>query len=464
MNGKLVTVPDVAASAVPTAEPRQFRHHRTGRVLSAWVTLAPSKVVTLGVQVIAIPIVYRSIGPAQFAAYAAVTAAVSILNFLNLGMGGALVTPLAQAAAENDRHREASLFRSALLPVTALAAAALAITLPLLSVLPLPTLFGLAATGTSRHALRTAAVLACIGTGVALPLTVAESVRQAYQELHVNNLLNALANAILCSGLLLVSCLSPTLPAFVAVTVFALLPVRILNAALLFRRRPYLLAMRGSASWSQARRLVADGLSYIGASGIGNILVYQWPVYFVARVRSPLESSRFAVFFQLIVFAVAFGASFALPLWGANADAVARADYAWIRKVVRRARAAALVYGVSGFLGFGLAANSVLRFWLHRPFYVDAKLCWLGGFYVLLAMWENVHWPLALGLGAMRAASGAVFWRTVAFAASVPLVISRGEVGLMASLCTSVIAISAWYFPVLLARTSAAQAENTQVR
>jgi O-antigen/teichoic acid export membrane protein len=459
-----VIVPDIAICTVAATDPHQLRHHRTGRVLSAWVTSAPSKIGMLLVQIIAIPIVYRSIGPAQFAGYAAVTAAVSILSFLNLGMGGALVTPLAQAAADKDRYREASLFRSALLPVIALAIAGLAIALPLLSVFPLRTLFGLAATGTSGPALRAAAVLACIGTVVAVPLSVVESVRQAYQELHVNNLLNALSNGILCLGLLLASWLAPTLPAFVAVMVFGPLVVRILNAALLFHRRPYLFAMSGSVSWLQARCLAGDGLSYIGASGIGNMLVYQWPIYFMARARSPLESSTFAVFFQLIFFVLAFGTSFALPLWGAIADAVARADYAWIKMVVRRARVASLAYGICGLVVFGLAANSVLSLWLHRPFYVDGKLCWLGGFYVLLAMLENVHWPLALGLGAMRAASGAMFWRAVAFAASVPLVISHGDARLMVALCTSVIAITAWYFPVLLARTFAAQSEATEVR
>ena len=120
--------------------------------------------------------------------------------------------------------------------------------------------------------------------------------------------------------------------------------------------------------------------------------------------------------------------------------------------MVRRARAAALAYGICALLFFGLTANFDLSFWLHRPIYVDREVCWLGGFYVLLAMWENVHWPMALGLGAMRPASGAVFWRAVAFAAFVPLVISHGGVGLMAALCASIIAVTAWYHPVLLAQ------------
>lgn len=459
----MLTELDTAICSAAAPDPRDLRRHRTGRMFAAWGTSAPSKIVTLLVQVIAIPIVYRSIGPAQFAAYAAVTAAASILTFLNLGMGGALVTPLAEAAADKDPYREASIVRSAFLPVIGLAIAGLAVALPLLSVLPLRTLFGLAATGTSGPALRAAAVLACIGTAAAVPLSVAESVRQAYQELHVNNLLNTLSNGILCLGLLLASWLAPTLPVFVAVTVLGPLVVRILNVALLFRRRPYLFATRQSVSWLQARCLARDGLSYIGAAGIGSILVYQWPVYFMARTRAPLESSRFAVFFQLIIFILAFSASFTLPLWGAIADAVARADYAWIKILVGRARVASLAYGICGMVVFGLTANFILSLWLHRPFYADGRLRWLGGFYVLLAMWENVHWPMALGLGAMRAASGAVFCRAVVFAASVPLVISHGAVSLMLALCASVIAITAWYYPVLVARSFAARRQGTEI-
>jgi hypothetical protein len=204
----------------------------------------------------------------------------------------------------------------------------------------------------------------------------------------------------------------------------------------------------------------------MSAAAIASVLLYQWPVYYMARTCAPLESSKFAVFLQLILFTIYVGTNLALPLWGAIADAVARADYPWITKVVRWTRVAALAYGICALIVFGLTANFVLNLWLHRPFYADRRLCWLGGFYILLAMWENVHWPMALGLGAMRAASGAVFWRAVAFAASVPLVISSGDAdaGLMGALCISVIATTAWYYPVLLARTFAARWQGEEIR
>lgn len=442
---------DAASQAV---DRRDARKQRTWRIFSAWLTSAPSKIFTLLVQVIAVPVVYRSLGPEQYAAYASVTAIVWVLNFLNLGMGGAVVTPLAQAVAVKDRRREADLLRTTFTPLVVIAAAGLVIALPLLSILPLRTLFGLAASAAPGPALRTATLLAAVGTVAAVPLSAVESVRQAYQELHVNNVLNTLSNALLCVGLLVTSWLKPSLPAFVAVVVFVPLAIRVLNAALLFRGRRYLLALRPKVQWSQARSLIRDGLSYMGAAAIAGVLVYQWPIYYMGRVRPPAETSSFAVFTQLLLLTLSLGTSLALPLWGAIADACARRDFRWVTTLVRRARVCAVAYGLCGAVIFGLGSNFILRIWLHKSFAADGRFCWLAGIYVLLATWETVHWPMALGLGAIRVASAALFWRTVGFAVSVPLVISYGATGLVAALCVSVAAATLWYYPLLLERTS----------
>jgi hypothetical protein len=295
-------------------------------------------------------------------------------------------------------------------------------------------------------------LLACIGTIAAIPLSVADSARQAYQEMHVSNLFGTLGNAILCVGLLLAAWFVPTLPAFVAVTVFSPLAARVLNAALLFVRRPYLLAVRrGCGSWLLVRRLAGDGLNYMGAAAFANVLVYQWPVYYMARVRPALESSTFAVYLQLILLASSFGVSLALPLWPAVADATARADRAWVLRAVWRARAASLAYGFTGLLAFGLTMNFLLKLWLHRPIHVNPLSCWLAGAYLALGMWEYVHWPLTLGLGAMRPASRLTFLRACAFAVFVPVAARHGQVGVMVLLCSSFILITAWSYPRLLA-------------
>ena len=404
-------------------------------------------------QVIAVPTVYRALGAEQFAAYAAVTASVSILGFLNLGMGGALVTPLSQAVANGEHEREANLLASTLLPIGVVSIFVLCVALPMLWFLPLKTLFGLAAASTPPEALRWAALLACIGTLAAVPLSAIDSARQAYQETHISHLFGTLSNAILCVGLLLVAWLVPTLPALVAVTALSPIAGRLLNAVHLIVRRPYLAALRqGPDSWPLVRRLAGDGVSYMGAAAIANVLLYQWPVYYMARVQPPLESSTFAVCLQLMLLVLSFGVSLAQPLWPAVADAVARGDRRWITKTVWRARVTALAYGGGVMLAFGFMMTTLLRIWLNRPIQVSPEVCWLVGAYVLLATWEYVHWTFLLGSGAMRPASRLVLLRAAMFAALVPLAAQYGKAGLMLGLCGSILVLTGWSFPWMFAR------------
>jgi hypothetical protein len=156
------------------------------------------------------------------------------------------------------------------------------------------------------------------------------------------------------------------------------------------------------------------------------------------------------VYLQLILLALSFGISLALPLWPAVADAAARADRAWVIRAVQRARAASLAYGACGLLALGLMMNVLLRLWLHRPLHLKPVACWLAGAYLLLAIWEYVHWPLTLGCGAMRSASHLMFLRAAIFAVFVPFATRYGQVGIMVLLCASVILITSWSYPRLL--------------
>ncbi len=451
--------PDAHISSVEASpsDPARSRHHRKRRLVSAWVTTIPSKAITFVLQVVTVPIAYRAIGPAQFAAFAAVTSAIVVLNFLNLGMGGAVVTPLAAAAASHDRERESRLFWSTLTPLTVVFAVALAVALPFLALVPLKSLFGVVATEIPLHALRWAALIACFGTLAAVPLSVFDNMRQAYQETHISTLFGIATNASLCVGLVLVAWFIPTLVAFVAVMSLVPVLIRILNAASLLIRRPYLTHFRTNLlSIPLVRSLAVDGVSYAGAAALGTALVYEWPVYFIARVRPVLESATFAVYLRLILLFISFGAGLIQPLWPAIADAAAQMDSTWVRRIVRKARFAALAYGACGLLTLGLGMNVLMRMWLRRPVHVPPIDCWLAGSYLVLAIWEYVHWPILLGLGRMRSASHVSFLRAAAFAVAVPTCAHYGQTGTMWLMCASVLFISAWYYPRLLHRSLAA--------
>ena len=97
-----------ADAAVPASPGRHAaaRRRLERRTQLAWVTSLAAKLGAFGTQLVAVPMVYRTMGQDGYAAYAAVTSAVSILGALNLGIGGSLVTPVVQAAAPRRENGE----------------------------------------------------------------------------------------------------------------------------------------------------------------------------------------------------------------------------------------------------------------------------------------------------------------------------------------------------------------------
>lgn len=425
--------------------------NRTTRIFAAWSSSFTSKIATLLVQLVSIPAAYRSLGAEAFVAYAAVTSVVAILGFLDFGMGGAMVSPLAHASASHDVDRERQVVAAALLPVVGLASLIGVIALPTIAVFPLPALFGQASKVVSASALRGAALLACVGTLAAVPLSVVRNARQSYQELHISYAVATLFNTMMFVGILLVSSFSPTLISFVAVRV--LIPVlgQAADAAILLHRRPYLLDALRFFALARAKAIVRDGVYFMGATST-NTLLYQWSTYLMTRTRPPAESARFAVCMQVVLLALSFLAGLAQPLWGATADACAVRDHAWVRAAIARVQVATVAYGIAAALGFGLLLNFVVSAWLRMPMTFQAPERWLAGLYVLFAGWEYGHWTLCLGQGRMKPASLAIFTRAVAFSIVAPFVAPFATQGLLCALCASTLLCTSWYYPHLVSR------------
>jgi O-antigen/teichoic acid export membrane protein len=361
MTQSITTCPRDAESATQAASTQ-----RTKRIYSAWATSFTSKIATLLVQLVSIPVAYRSLGAETFAAYAAVTSVVAILGFFNFGMGGAMVSPLAGAFATQNLDREKEIVGAALLPLVALSFVIAIIALPLLGVLPLPALFGEAAKTVSTPMLRSAALLACAGTLATIPLSVCGNARQAYQELHISNAIGTVCNCVLFVGLLLVSWLSPTLISFVAIRVLVPVLGQMADVGVLLYKRPYLTDALRSFSLARAKGIAGDGIYFLAATS-GQMLLYQGSIYLMTRMRRPLESSRFVICMQITLLAISFLVGLVQPLWGATANASAVGDHAWLNTVIKRVRIAALAYGIAAALGFGLFLNFAVSFWLRKP-------------------------------------------------------------------------------------------------
>ena len=359
------------------------RKHRQRRITLAWGTSLLSKVATTGVQLIAVPLVFRALGEGGYAAYAAVTSSAGLIAVLNLGIGGSLVTPIAEAVAKSDDRKQALLVQAGLVPLVLLCILASLAVIPAVAFLPLSTLFGRVGVAGSWD-LRVAALIAASATLAWCPLSAITFLRQAYQEIHFTNLFGAASNFLLCAGLLVAAKRSTSVSVFVAVFVLIPLGASAVNLGWLFLQRPFLLRSAGVRAWKNSRHLLADGIRFLGA-GFSSILLYQWPVYWIARVMPASSSSWFAICMQAVVLPMASVVGLLMPLWPSTADAVARSDHHWLEITMRKGRIAVVAAGGCAFLITLFFGEQLLHLWLRKPVTLGWQVRGLMGAYLLLA-------------------------------------------------------------------------------
>jgi len=431
----------------------RHRRHRQRRMNLAWSTSLLSKIVTISIQVLALPLVYRALGEGGFAAYAAVTAAASLLSVLNLGIGGSLVTPLTEAVAKQDKREQTVLFQAGLGPLTVASLVGAIIVIPTVAFLPLSTLFGrVGATGSWD--LRVAAVIAISVTLATIPLNAVGFLRQAYQEMHFTNLIAAGFNLLLLIALLVAARRTTAVAVFVAIVVLIPLGNATLNFVLLIFERPFLLRNQGRIAWEDKRRLLADGIRYLSAS-FAPWFIFPWPVYWIARTMPASASSLFAICIQATILPLGFVYGFMQPLWSSTADALAKSDHHWIDGQIRRGRALIVAIGGCTFLTYLFFGERMLHLWLRKPVTLDWPVRGLMGAYILLAIWEQYHFYIALGFGRLREATAAQFQRAVGFALAVPLLTMIGGVrAIWFGMCCSILLWTAWRLPRILHRES----------
>jgi O-antigen/teichoic acid export membrane protein len=419
----------------------------------AWSTSLPSKIITIGVQVLALPLVYRALGESGYVAYAAVTASASMLSILNLGIGGSLVTPLTEAIAKQDKRAQAVLVQAGLGPLFIACLLGAVVVIPTVALLPLSTLFGRVGV-TGSWDLRVAAVIAVSMTLATIPMNAIGGLRLAYQEMHLTNLLSTGFNALLLLALLVAARRYTSISVFVTIVLIIPLCNNALNFVLLMVQRPFLLRRQQRIGWEERRRLLADGIRFLSAS-FAPAFFFQWPVYWIARTQPVAISSLFAVCIQATVLPLGFVYGFMQPLWSSTADALAKADHHWIDGQIKNGRALIVAAGGCAFVTYLLFGERLLHLWLRKPVTLDWPVRGLMGAYILLAMWEQYHFYIALGFGRLREATAAQFQRAAVFGLAVPLLTAIGGVkALWIGMCCSILFWTAWRLPLLLQKKS----------
>ena len=364
----------ISLEATAFDEAAHFDRQRTRRADFSSATGALQRLLQAASTLVVMPLVLHALGAEGFGVWAAAASFAWMTTVFDFGVGQALLTRVARAAARGEIAAIRADLGAGLLATGGLALAA-----ALLAIVAIP----LVASDATRDAYLIAAL--CLAANA--PCALGAGVWAGLQRVHVVFAWEAFQTIFTMAALFGASLVTQDVRWYVAATAGGLLVSNALCFAHLLLRRPDLAP---AASWPDAalcRGLLAEGGPFVALAAAAMLWVNLDTIVALARLGAD-AAAQMGVAQRACV--TIYGLLWAVtqPLWPAVAEAAARGDYPWARRSL--ARMGGMV------LALILAGDAILI--LFGPKLIDI---WMGGALRLPpeVFWAMAAWALALGLG-----------------------------------------------------------------
>jgi O-antigen/teichoic acid export membrane protein len=385
---------------------------RSANFRNAIASSLASKITTVALQIIAMPIAAISLGSHGFALYAMLTAAVGWLSLSNLGIGPTLIVRLAAAHIHGDLDTERSIFSSAFFPAFVISAVVSLTGLLVIWMFPIHNIFGplyITDEYTIRWGLTALVSMFFMQTN----LSLFESAQAGYQEQYIQNIISAVSSVPCILAVLILAKRSPTPVDLILALHVPVVLFRCGNAALIIWRHPHIFPSITAFRWTLSKKLVKSGSIFSLAGGLGNFLAHILPVILVGRAFSSDVAAAFAATMNAIILASGVISMLSTPLWPAIADSVARGDRDWAQRAYRRLLWSVMIFGL--LTAFFLAARGdwLFHVWFKGQINPSQSLILAAALYFLASCWEVAHFTILVGLHKIAVASLLVFIRAL---------------------------------------------------
>lgn len=314
------------------AAPSEVDHGRarSSRLISGVLTSIGARALTSLSPLLLIPVTYTYLGTERYGIWMAVVSLTSMFLWADLGLGNALMTRLTPLLAHDqlvDARALVSDTYRLLAGVAVIGLALLAIAYP---VLPWDSLFN---ASTSADAAAISAV--CIAAFIAnIPLALIHRILFAQQRVPASNLVNVIgATLALALGATAVAADAAPL---VVIAVVVAAPVAT-NAAATAHHLTHTSWIR--LTWRQTMAddggLIGSGLRFV-LIAVLTALALNSDYLIVAHTQTVDDVAAYSVVYRVFLALGLLVTVVNLPLWPANADALARGDRRWVMATTRK--------------------------------------------------------------------------------------------------------------------------------
>lgn len=363
---------------VSTAEGRARERQR--RAALSTVAAMFAKVVSVGTQLITIPLTLNYLGAERFGLWMTISSVVAMLAFADLGIGNGLLNAIAEANGKDDSEAIRRYISSATLILGLVSCSALGVLGLLHSLIPWAKFFNVTSPlAVAEAGPATTMFLTCFALNV--PATIVQRIQLGLQMGFVANLwqgassLSALVAVLTCVHLKL------GLPWLVLAFAGAPILAAAANAFVFFlRTRPDLLPRLDLVTRYGIKRVMHSGLLFLTLQVVVAV-TYLSDSLIIARILGAREVAVYAVPDKMFSVIPLMLSMMLIPLWPAYAEAISRGDGQWVLKILKISVGFTVAIAGTASLIFVTFGPNIIRLWVGHdvllpPFLLAAFGIW----------------------------------------------------------------------------------------
>jgi O-antigen/teichoic acid export membrane protein len=363
-------------------------HKRDQKVVAAAGSGVFQRLVQIGCTLLLMPLVLRTLGPADFGKWGAAASLAWLSGLVDIGIGTALVTLVAQSMARDQVEEARTQIAGALGVGSGLAAIMLCLAL-------IAWIFG-ASQGNSA-----AYLIALVGLAVNVPLHSANNVWMALQKGYVSGFWELVQTVLTTGALVAATAFTADVRIYVALVYAGLVLANLGSLVHLFwyhaELRPKTLHVIPAAM----RAVTASGLLYF-VLGITGGLSFMLDNVLALQLLGPEASARMTIAMRICMTAVGILVVMSQPFWPAFTEAAHQGDRRWIRTNLLRGTAMMVGISAAGSIILLTFGERLLRFWLHTNLGIGRGLLWAISIWVITQSFVRIPSLLLNGLSLIR--------------------------------------------------------------
>ncbi|MDF1826145.1 MAG: lipopolysaccharide biosynthesis protein [Verrucomicrobiales bacterium] len=439
------------------SQPSDTSSHRDRSIRLAVITSLVSKLGTIILRLVSIPIAIRLLGIEQFGVYTAITMAVGLIDMLQIGIGPALTRQLSQAVARGDRIKEQTIFVTSILLSSGITLLLASVAAFFLYQTPIPQLFGAEFDSVSEVMYR-AAWLGLAIILIEMLCVTFEMARDGYLETRFSNAWGAAGNLFGAGVLLIGIWFYPSIEFLLIAVNGSIALAKLGNTIHLLIQRPYLFPrfslFRKKLLPSLAKDSIRFSVTYILAAAVE----YNIMAFLIGRHAGPEAVGVYNVMITIHFSLAGIVSMITRPYWPALMDAVEREDHPWIVRSSRKLLKAGLGFGVLSGIGLIALGTSVLPLWVGEGlqnvaagFQIDHGTLAAFAVYFILHLWRHMNQILVLGMGMINQVVCVVIAESLVLVSFTTMILNETAnlTMIYLTMATSIALFTGWMLPMI---------------